>query len=377
MSKFNPLIFLFTLTYSFSIAQSPQQFAYHAVVRDNNNQLVSNRTIGMRVSILKDSTNGQSAYTETHSPKTNQQGIVPLNIGGGTVVSGSFASVPWSSGKLFIKTELAILGGSNYSISGTTQLLSIPYALYSSDVPVRKSGDTVTIGTSKLIIPGSQLLPAAAPASLSIGLVAFYPFNGNANDESGNGNNGTVNGAQLTTDRFGNFNKAYSFNGSNNYIEVLDNMTLRPDYITLSGWAKTSSSVGAIIGKTNFSSAQNEQYLLNIFNSNSLLSIKQNSNCAPGNGWLKIDAPKNISDDQWHFLVGSFDGSFLKIYIDGVLVQTSNDLQLNRMDNCVGGNLHIGRWWAADTQYFNGIIDDVRIYNRALTQEEITYLANN
>ena len=143
---------------SFVHGQSPQQFSYQAVVRDNNNQLIPNRTIGMRVSILKDSTNGQVAYVETHSPKTNQQGLIQLNIGGGNVVSGSFSSVPWSAAKLFVKTEMDLQGGSNYTMSNVTQLLSVPYAMYASDIPVSRSGDTVTIGKSRLLMPGSQLI---------------------------------------------------------------------------------------------------------------------------------------------------------------------------------------------------------------------------
>lgn len=97
---------MLVLGYKTAFSQTPQQFSYQAVVRDNNNQLVANRTVGMRLSILKDSLNGQASYTETHTPKTNSLGIAQLNIGGGTVVSGTFASVPWSSGKLFVKTEM-------------------------------------------------------------------------------------------------------------------------------------------------------------------------------------------------------------------------------------------------------------------------------
>jgi hypothetical protein len=196
----------------------------------------------MRISILKDSLGGQSAYTETHTPKTNQQGIVQLNIGAGTVVSGTFASVPWSSGKLFVKTEMDLQGGSNYSMTSTNQLLIVPYALYTSNVPVSKIGDTVTIGKSRLLIPGSQLLPGAAPASLSNGLMAYYPLNGNANDESGNSRNGTSNQINWGKDRSGNSNSTAEFNGvSGRYIRVNNVGSSSVSNFSFSYWIKINT----------------------------------------------------------------------------------------------------------------------------------------
>lgn len=249
------LLLILALTSTAAISQSPQQFTYQTVVRDNNNQLVANRTVGMRISILRDSLSGQSAYTETHTPKTNTQGIVQLNIGGGTVVSGTFASVPWSSGKLYVKTEIDLQGGTNHTTSGTTQLLSVPYSLYASDVPISKSGDTVTIGKSKLIIPGVKFISGNEPSSLKDGLITFYPFNGNGNDESGIGNHGAVYGATLSSDRFGNTNKAFRFDGINDYIEskVLFNKTFSLSFWINSGPYKAyDGSIGAVVISTLF-----------------------------------------------------------------------------------------------------------------------------
>jgi hypothetical protein len=339
MSKLLSLSMLLLFACSIAIAQSPQQFAYQAVVRDNNNQLVSNRTIGMRVSILKDSTNGQSAYTETHTPKTNQQGIIQLNIGGGTVVSGSFASVPWSSGKLFVKTEMDLQGGTNYTISGTTQLLSVPYAMYSSNVPVSKSGDTVTIGTSKLIIPGSQLLPGTAPASLSNGLVAYYPFNGNANDESGNGNHGTVNGATLTSDRFGVSNKAYLFNGASkisiphsNSLNVGNEMTIVIWYNrgtmgnTINYMLQKGTGGGCAVTGYNVSIDYN---FGTISDGGKLLSFGNNGKCA------SIGDNKPISAG-WHQLVFIYSPTTEnRIYVDGTLISNPDH---NPCQNCLVSN---------------------------------------
>jgi hypothetical protein len=375
------LLLLLTLISSAVISQPPQQFAYQAVVRDNSNQVVVNRTVGMRISIIRDSLGGQSAYTETHTPKTNQQGIVQLNIGAGTVVAGTFASVPWSSRKLFVKTELDLQGGSNYSMTGTTQLLSVPYSMYASDLPVSKIGDTVTIGKSRLIIPGSQLLPGAAPASLSDGLVAYYPFNGNADDESGKGNHGTVNGATLTTDRFGLSNKSYSFN-INNWISIQENASLNPSgSISISLWVLSSQNHGnaGIIGKwNNFGGSKQygkEQYVM-LATNNSLGGVSFYINTSSSSAVVSEKVSPIYNNGKWHNYIGIWNGNELKLYQDGLLV--SSYLIGGTLKSFSQG-LEIGRYSGASEgsiNYFIGKIDDVRIYNRALTQDEISYLAN-
>jgi len=112
------------------LAQAPEKMSYQAVVRDNANLLVAEKMVGMRISILRGSVTGTAAYVETQSPRSNANGLVTLEIGAGTVVSGSFVGINWSSGPYFIQTEIDPSGGSNYSILGVSQLLSVPYALY-------------------------------------------------------------------------------------------------------------------------------------------------------------------------------------------------------------------------------------------------------
>lgn len=111
-------------------AQSPQKMSYQAVVRNSGNALVTNTTVGMKISLLQGSATGTSVYSEVHTPSTNSNGLVSIEIGGGTVVSGSFAAINWGNGPYFVKTETDPNGGSNYTITGTSQLLSVPYALY-------------------------------------------------------------------------------------------------------------------------------------------------------------------------------------------------------------------------------------------------------
>lgn len=122
---------LFALLLNGSLwAQSPQKMSYQAVIHNSSNQLVTNQQIGMRISILQGSVSGTAVYIETQSPASNSNGLVSLEIGGGTVVLGSFSGVNWADGPYFIKTETDPTGGNNYSISGTSQLLSVPYAMY-------------------------------------------------------------------------------------------------------------------------------------------------------------------------------------------------------------------------------------------------------
>jgi hypothetical protein len=112
-------------------AQVPQKMTYQSVIRNTNGDLVTNATIGVQISILEGSTTGQAVYVETMSNTTNENGLLTLEIGGGTPVTGTFAEINWATGTYFVKTETDPTGGTNYSIVGVGQLLSVPYALFS------------------------------------------------------------------------------------------------------------------------------------------------------------------------------------------------------------------------------------------------------
>ena len=115
-----------------SFAQSPQKFSYQAVLRNAVNQILSNQNVGIKVSILRGINKDSVVYVETHSATTNSNGLVSLEIGAGTVVSGTIAGIDWGKGPFYIKTEADLNGGTNYSVVGTSQLLSVPYALHAS-----------------------------------------------------------------------------------------------------------------------------------------------------------------------------------------------------------------------------------------------------
>lgn len=135
------LLFLFILITTFVNAQSPSEMTYQAVVRDASGNLVVNQTVGIQLSILKSSSSGTAVFVETHAANTNINGLVSLNIGTGSAVTGSLATIDWSSDSYYLKTEIDISGGSNYTISGTNKLVSVPYALHA-----KTSGQTYKIG---------------------------------------------------------------------------------------------------------------------------------------------------------------------------------------------------------------------------------------
>ncbi|MEZ4936753.1 MAG: hypothetical protein R2799_04085 [Crocinitomicaceae bacterium] len=124
-------LFAFAILFgSSAFSQTPEKMTYQAVVRDASNSLLANQSIGMQVSILQGSATGTPVYVETLNPTTNNNGLVTVEIGTGTIVLGDFSSIDWGNGPYFIMTETDPAGGANYTITGTSQLLSVPYALH-------------------------------------------------------------------------------------------------------------------------------------------------------------------------------------------------------------------------------------------------------
>ena len=131
MKKIYFLLLTVTITLSL-FAQSPQKMSYQAVIRDSENKLVVNSEIGMRISILQGSAEGTAVYTEIRTPVTNDNGLVTFKIGGdgANSVTGVISAIDWSVGPYFIKTETDPSGGTGYTITGTSQLLTVPYAFH-------------------------------------------------------------------------------------------------------------------------------------------------------------------------------------------------------------------------------------------------------
>ena len=127
-----------------TFAQSPEMMSYQAVVRDAADNLVASSPVGMQISILQGSTSGTASYVETHTPTSNQNGLVSIEIGNGTSVSGDFSTIDWANGPYFIKTETDPTGGTSYTITGISQLLSVPYALYAKNTAAWQTNNDTT-----------------------------------------------------------------------------------------------------------------------------------------------------------------------------------------------------------------------------------------
>ena len=125
------LVAIATISLS-SFGQAPEGFKYQAVVRDAGNLILNNQVVGMRMTIQQGSIGGTTVYQETFAPTTNAYGLVNLEIGSGTVVSGTFATIDWSAGPYFMETAVDVNGGIVYEEMGTSQLLSVPYALHAN-----------------------------------------------------------------------------------------------------------------------------------------------------------------------------------------------------------------------------------------------------
>jgi hypothetical protein len=130
------LALLFVLLAFPALAQSPDAFNYQAAVRDANGQILANQNVSFQLSILLGGPSGSSVYSETHSLTTNQFGLANLKVGDGTPVSGTFSAIDWANGSHFLQVELDETGGSNYTLMGATELVSVPYALHARTVEI-------------------------------------------------------------------------------------------------------------------------------------------------------------------------------------------------------------------------------------------------
>lgn len=176
-----------------AFAQSPQKMSYQAVIRDVSNNLVTSHAVGMRVSILQGSVTGTEVYKEIYNPnpETNVNGLIAINIGAGIPLSGAFSAINWANGPFFIKIETDPTGGTNYSITGTSELMSVPYALFSlngTPGPQGPKGDT-----------GAKGIDGATP---TIGVDGYWYINGVKTTTKAEGTDGICPAITIGTDYY-------------------------------------------------------------------------------------------------------------------------------------------------------------------------------
>lgn len=221
--------------------------------------------------------------------------------------------------------------------------------------------------------PVAQNIPSYVPKD---GLVGYWPFNGNANDESGKGNNGTVNGATLTADRNGKSNSAYSFDGQSNFIEISDPVKTSLDFLgndfSVSAWVNTKSNQldGPIVTKQNLGIIANESgdYNMNIIKGQGRFAMGMGN----GDGAQRF-SNSFINNGNWHNVIAIYRKNNIELYVDGILENGfyggPNEYP-NSLSNS-NESLNFGRGWI---YHYDGQLDDIAIYNRALSQQEITAL---
>ncbi len=215
------------------------------------------------------------------------------------------------------------------------------------------------------------LFCVVAHADLNTGLVAYYPFNGNANDESGNGNNGVIHGATLTTDRLGNPNSAYYFNGIDNYIDIDRNQQFSQegkDKITVSVWINIlKPAAGIICGRPfwmlHWAGDLPSKMYFYVFDG-SFYGVSVLSNSAVSEGW--------------HHWVGVYDGTKISIYLDGKIENSlPHTGPITNGHNADDPRFVIGKDYLPSTlpdRWNKGSVDELRIYNRALSDSEVQQL---
>lgn len=184
---------------TFSVwAQSPEAFKYQAVVRDASQNVIPNQAVGMQLTIMQGSTSGTIVYRETFAPTSNSYGLVNLEIGTGTVVSGAFASIDWANGPYFIETAMDATGGTSYVVMGASQLVSVPYALYSK-VAGSAANDLDTDPTNEyntsVVLNGDSLEITDLGGTIKTDLSSL---------SGGGSSNWTVNGANINNSNIGN-----------------------------------------------------------------------------------------------------------------------------------------------------------------------------
>lgn len=181
---------------SISFAQSPEAIKYQAVARDVNGDVYANTNVSMRISVLETSTTGPAVYVETHSATSNDYGLINLEIGTGTPVTGTFAAIDWGSDLHYVKVEIDPAGGNNYEVMGTSQMLSVPYALYAESAGNTDDADS---DPTNELITNAQLNGAGLEIE-EAGNVQTVDLSSLINDNDANPGNELINNVSYQND---------------------------------------------------------------------------------------------------------------------------------------------------------------------------------
>ncbi len=273
-------IFLFTLI---SFAQTPELMSYQALVRNADGDLIQNTTVGVRISILQNSDTGTAVYTESHTISTNENGLVTLSIGSGSTTD-DFSSIDWGNGTYYIKSETDPAGGANYTIAGTSQLLSVPYALYAKST---EGVATDQNGVSNIQVPASNVVSNGyilINDNNNNVVYAYSPLSGTWTSQS---TTGFINSDDITE-----FEGNFLINDNNNNIVYA--------YSSITESWSSQSTTGFINADDMYGS--NETFLINDNNNNIVYAYTNSSS-----NWVSQSTTGFINADD----IFSSNGTFL------------------------------------------------------------------
>ena len=255
-------------------AQAPQKMSYQAVIRNTSGALVTSTSVGMKISILQGTLAGTVVYAETQTASTNANGLVSLEIGSGTIIIGTFSGINWGNGPYFIKTQTDPLGGTNYTIASSSQLMSVPYALFSANGipgPQGPTGPTGLTGSIGAIGPQGPIgLTGAVGATGAQGPIGLTGAVGVTGSQGPTGPQGPIGltGAVGATGPAG----TNGINGTNGVNALIKTTTEPAGSNCTNGGTKIETGLDAnsngVLDASEVNSAQT-QYICNGINTNS------------------------------------------------------------------------------------------------------------
>lgn len=278
MKNFTLLILALFVEIAVLSAQIPQSFRYQAVARDNSGNVMENQSVSFNISILSGSVSGTAVYIETHSGlSTNAFGLVELEIGKGTPVTGTFSAINWGSNSYFVKIEMDPTGGTTYQELSTSQLLSVPYALYARQAANGFSGDYNDLINKPSLFDGTWNNLTGKPTTLG----GYGITNAMSTSHEANG---------ITSIMITNWNSAY---GWGNHAGLYKSLSYLPSWTEI-----TAIPTGFADGVDNVDDADNsttnEIQVLSLSGNNLSLSKSGGTVIIPGDNWgtdnVKTDA---------------------------------------------------------------------------------------
>lgn len=291
MKKLSILFPLLIILSSTLMAQTPERFNYQAVVRDNGGNQIQNQTVSFRLSILEGGASGTVMYAETHSVNTNQFGLVTLPVGGGTLFSGSFASINWGGNTHFLQVETDVTGGSSYTLMGTTQLLAVPYALHATTVENDQVDDADNDPNNEI----QTISKTGNTVTLSNGGGTYTDDIDDADNDPNNENQTlTLSGQTLT---ISNGNSVTLTTGGNTLDQAYDQ-----------GGAGAGRQITADAGAVQISSGTANAIVLDLDNTNTGVCLAA-ENSGAGTTFSTVQAITNSASNQASAVVGNTDGA--------------------------------------------------------------------